>query len=347
MSATITTSSRITAPEERSALEQFVLDCCEHTGGVWEQIEPQVYDLLLEDAPQRVCFDSEALAEHDGAQLATLGAPVVDQLLDHARTRGAYTVLYADGLNAYPHDLASRLAAAFVPTGTRRLLPQSARRCFFPVANFRFVATFTSDEKEQAPLEVTIDLHSLREVRHLHRLRTSARLSGIPAEPLPEAPHHSASTALHAAAQQACRSLGTMINQRRREMGDRTERQIDRMHRYYTRMVEELLDQPLRGDPATAEPRRQSRIDAITRERALRVSELRRKSALRVQLSLSRVLIVHLPKILVRCTLSDRPGSVICPIFDLLTDAFEPLATPGTGGPTFDLAAIHVPSPTI
>ena len=46
------------------------------------------------------------------------------------------------------------------------------------------------------------------------------------------------------------------------------------------------------------------RADAIHRERVLRVAELKQKSILRVTLGLSHVLVIHLPKLLVRFDLA-------------------------------------------
>src|SRR5688572_10429844 len=98
-------STRTAALRHLQPLESFVREYVEQAGGVWDEIEPQVYDLLLDDQTIRITFDPEALPEHPSAQLASLGSPLMDRLLDDARRRGTYTVLYAGGLNAHPHDL--------------------------------------------------------------------------------------------------------------------------------------------------------------------------------------------------------------------------------------------------
>ena len=83
-------------------LEDFLRDYVETIGGAWEEVEPQVYDLLTPaapptaegDAPEqdivRVTFDPEALPEHPGSQLASFGTPLIDRLLDDAVQRGRY-----------------------------------------------------------------------------------------------------------------------------------------------------------------------------------------------------------------------------------------------------------------
>ena len=52
-----------------SPLEQFVRDYVEARDGMWDEIEPQVYDLLLGPEMLQVAFDPEALPEHP--QVAT------------------------------------------------------------------------------------------------------------------------------------------------------------------------------------------------------------------------------------------------------------------------------------
>lgn len=329
-------------------LEQFVREYVEQAGGVWDEVEPQVYDLLIDDEPVRVTFDPEALPEHPSAQLASLGTPLMDRLLGDAARAGAHTVLYAGGLNVRPHDLPGRLRRAFTCPDNVSPTPTGVRLCFFPQAAYRFIATFVSDQKEQASLELALDLHSGREVRHLGRLLEQAQLTERPIEPLPEAPHLSLHAGFTVACRQVARSLAPLANQRRRELSDRTGRQIERMDRYYARMLEELEQQPQRmSDPVEAAARKRSRAEAIQRERLLRTAELRQKALLRVTLALSHVLVIHLPKLLVRFDLSPGPGAATAgrgtkheAVYDLITESFEPI-TPAPGrAPTFDLRGI-------
>src|SRR5260370_30733105 len=80
------------AEASRSPLEGFLRDYVETIGGDWDEVEPQVYDLLLpsqQDASpldvagrgmMRVAFDPEAIPEHPGAQLARFGTPLLGGL---------------------------------------------------------------------------------------------------------------------------------------------------------------------------------------------------------------------------------------------------------------------------
>src|ERR1700730_2370009 len=88
-----------------SPLEDFLRDYVETIGGAWDEVEPQVYDLLMPaetNAPVldgggrgivRVAFDPEAIPEHPGSQLASFGTPFVDKVLADALERGRFAEL--------------------------------------------------------------------------------------------------------------------------------------------------------------------------------------------------------------------------------------------------------------
>ena len=92
-----------TASNEVSAgspLELFLREYLDKTGGAWDEVEPQVYDVALPDGTElptgrgndsgvlRLAFDPEALPEHPSAQLVSFGTPLVDRLLSDALQRG-------------------------------------------------------------------------------------------------------------------------------------------------------------------------------------------------------------------------------------------------------------------
>src|ERR1700726_4652430 len=94
-----------------SPLEAFLREYLDKTGGVWDEVEPQVYDVLLPAGTEvpagragdaggvRLTFDPEALPEHPSAQLASFGTPLVDRLLHDAIQRGRAGQFYLIGLN--------------------------------------------------------------------------------------------------------------------------------------------------------------------------------------------------------------------------------------------------------
>lgn len=338
-------------PAACSPLEWFVRDYVEAAGGVWEEIEPQVYDVLL-PAPGpdaeldgggrglfRLAFDPEALPEHPGAELAGFGTPLVDRLLQDAARRGRYAEFYLNGLNLAPYDLAGRVRRFLgVPEGAR-LDVRGIRPLDFPQAVFWFQATFASDQKEHEILRVGVDLHTAREVRHLERLLDDRLLGEEPSVYLPEVRRASVASAYPLARQEVLRTLSALANARHRELSGRVRRQIDRMSRYYHDLRSELEEQIRRARNRQDDPARfDARREALDREERLRVAELKQKSALRVYLRLIHLLMVRQPKLLLHSALvpaqAAAPALELELVWDPLLEAMEPAACPQCHRPT-------------
>src|SRR5205823_14114588 len=108
------------------------------------------------------------------------------------------------------------------------------------------------------------------------------------------------------------------------ELTERVDRQVARMARYYTDLRAEAAGQADRarargGDTAPSA----SRLEALQREEAIRTAELRRKAALRVNLRLTNLLLVHQPKLSVEGTVSGprTPVARLDLVWDPLTDS--------------------------
>jgi hypothetical protein len=332
-----------------SPLEAFVRDYVEATDGVWDEIEPQVYDLLLpaggpgEEAREvvRIAFDPEALPEHPGAQLASYGTPLVDRLLADAVARGRYARLYVVGLNLAPHDLAGLVRRALTLPAESTLKPEHARPLHFPQAAFWFQATFVSDQKEQEIVPLALDLHYGRQVRHLDQLLDHARLSETPAVPLAEARRLSLAAAYPLARDAVLPTVAALANSRGREAAAQVERQVARMSRYYADLRAELDEQVRRATSRGEDLARfAGRREALEREERFRVTELRQKSALRVELRLLTVLVVEQPKVLVRGTVlgKKREEAPLEVVWDPLMGAVEAVPCPACGRPSYAFA---------
>jgi hypothetical protein len=335
-----------------SPLEQFFRDYVEAIGGACDEVEPQVYDVLVPpdeivadrgfagEEVLRVAFDPEAVPEHPGAQLASLGTPLVDRLLEDAMRRGRGAQAYINGLNLAPHDLDRRIRRVLTLAEGLKLSVDRVRPLYFAQAVFWFQATFLSDQKEQEILPIAVDLHSGREVRHLEELLDYDRLTEQPSSLLAEAPRPSVAAIYPAVRQQVVRTVASLANTRARELGQRLERQIGRMERYYGDLRGELEVQIRRArergeDLSKFDPRR----EAIDREERLRVADLRRKSTLRVQLRLANLLVIRQPKLLLRSTIiCERRPTATTPlelVWDPLSESLEAATCPRCQSPTY------------
>lgn len=323
-----------------SPIEQFLRDYVAARGGMWDEIEPQVYDVLIDSDLLQVAFDPEALPEHPQAQLAALGSPLVDRLLADAGSRWNSAACYRTGVHLAPFNLEARLPRAIaVPNGTAIRLERK-RAMHFPLAVFWFRATFTSDQKEEVVLPIGIDLHELREVRQLEGLLVFDRLSPEPDMPLPEAPHRGAIAGYRTALARTVRSVSPLANARRREWAGSVEKQIARMRGYYARLRDETTASPGRiVDPAAAEARLRDRRQSIDREQQLRIAELQRKADLRVEVKLIGLLTLYQPKLLLHASVVPKSGAPlpIRLVWDPQSDSIDAATCPACLQPTFHL----------
>jgi hypothetical protein len=333
------------APRPPSPLEAFLRDYLETVGGAWDEVEPEVYDVLL--PPEvgadganvvRLTFAPEALPEHPGSQLASFGTPLIDRLLGDAVRRGRSALFYLVGLNLAPHNLAGRLRAGLQLAAPLELRVERVRALHFAQAVYWFRAEFVSDQREQTLVPVAIDLHYGREVRHLEALLHRARLAAEPAQPLPEARRQSVAAGHALAREQALRTIAALANVRGRALAARRDVQVERVSAYYADLRGELEEQARRGRHAEeAAARLEERRAAIDREEQLRVAELRQKSNLRVEVRLMQMLLVQQPKLLAYATLGaeKQPGERVELVWDPLLEALEAVPCPGCGRPTF------------
>ncbi len=343
----MSTHEIVIAPSH-SPLEEFLRGYAEVSGGLWDEIEPQVYDLMLpgrtaagEPEIVRLVFDPEAIPEHPGAQLASYGTPLVDRLLADAVNRGRHIMLYIVGLNLAPQGLEDRLRRAVtLPSGFELKLEQS-RPLHFPQAVFWFEATFVSDQKEQDLLTVAVDVHHGRQVRHLDRLLDRAHLAEKPWSPLAEAQHRGLRTAYPIARDRVVRTLSAMANTYHRELHERLDRQLERISRYYGDLRAEVEEQAQKarnreGDPAKF----LTRLDSLTREEELQGAELRRKSQLKVNLRLLNLLVIHQPKVLLHVAVTKSGTAPIVGrqewVWDPLVETVEAAVCPDCRHPTFE-----------
>jgi hypothetical protein len=320
----------------------------ESAGGAWDEVEPQVYDVLVPSPEEgaaggeivRVTFDPEALPEHPGAQLASFGTPFIDRLLRDAVRRGRSGLAYLVGLHLAPHDLAARCRRALTLPAKTTLQLARVRALHFTQAAFWFQAEFVSDQKEQEIVPLAVDLHHGREVRHLDKLLERSRLAAEPALPLPEARRAGVAEAFRLARDQVLRTVAGLAHGRARALGQRLEQQISRLRQYYDDLAAELGSQAPRGrDAEEAATRLRERREALVREQRLRVAELTQKSVLRVELRLLQVLLIQQPKLLARAEVVTASQSALPLelIWDPLTEALEPPTCPACGHPTFTL----------
>ena len=337
-------------------LEQYLRDYLDSAGGLWDLVEPAVYDTVLPESmlgmganelfvrgtggTARVVFDPEAVAEHPGSQFLTLGTPLLDGMLSDGQKRGRHVRAWVTGLNVSPFDLARKVRSAIrVPAGTS-VDPQSHEVRNVTILVLRFEAEFASDQKETATFEGAVELHSGRPVRHLASLAMPDRLVDEPVDLFPAADRLGLAEGYSLIRDKVMRTVGAVANQRRRDVLEHTQRQIGRMARYYHDLMDELEEQARRSASRGDDPdKARSRKRAVELERDSRLAELRRKSEFRVMLTLTNIVELIQPKLMVPVVLR-TPGRVdekIAVVWDPATEAVEPMECPRCAQPGFAL----------
>ncbi|RRR66080.1 MAG: hypothetical protein EI684_21315 [Candidatus Viridilinea halotolerans] len=324
-------------------LEQFLRDYTEAADGVWDEIEPQVYDVLWseQEAPLRLTFDPEALPEHPTAQLLTFGLPLLDDLLAAAHVRGQMAQVYYDALNLQPYRLEQQVQRDLsVPAGTTlELAPPRASYVAHTI--FWFEASYLGDEKTQAILSAALDRHYGRLVRHLDPLLSEEGLSEERRWPFPDATALPLTDAYHLARERVVRSVIVEANSQQRFRQSQATREIARMERYFADMAEELKERMAKAQAkGEAIAPLQQRQAALEREAATRIDELRRKAGVRAQLRLRNILTLHIPRFFLRAHLQG-PKLPSTPelkaSWDPLTEKTDALACPRCTQPTYAL----------
>ena len=287
-------------------LEEFLIEYVDTVGGLADEIEPQVYDVLMPDAnaPMRVAFDPDALPEHPSAQLLTFGSPLLDELLEKAQSRGRIGFTYLDDVHVTPHALIERVRRELILPDGVTLQLASMRPLYVTHSLFWFEVTYLGDEKEQAMYPVAVDRHYGRQVRYLDALLDGERFSEIRRWHYPDAKSLPLDQCYLNARQAVARTIHAEANARQHQRQSSLVEQTDRMKRYYADLRAELTE---RVEKATARGEEteslRSRLSALDREEALRLDELQRKAQLRVQLKLTNLLHVKIPLLFVNARL--------------------------------------------
>lgn len=338
---------------EGSPLESFLLEYVDTVGGAWQAVEPQVYDVMLPpdaagrlDLPQpgemiRIAFDPEAVAEHPAAHLMAFGNPVLDRAFEHAQELGRSGRVYVSGFNLSPHDLPSALRRGLQVTAGVQLRPAAPRVYHFGQALFWFQVTFVSDEKEQSIVRVGIDLYYGRVARHLEDVLRGAVVTETRPLPYPDAPHIAPAQAYHLAREEVTRSVAVAAAARLNELQHYLERETQRMSRYFDDLRAELAERQARAETKGEDAVRfESQRQALDYEEQARLTELRRKMTLRVQMKLLNVLWVIQSKLLIRTQFVPQQGLAgeIDVVWDPALQKVEAARCPACGRPTLALA---------
>ena len=346
---------------EQTPLESFVLKYVEAVDGLWQLVEPQVYDVMLPPEVEqslslrpaadtlRLTFDPEALGDYPNAHLMVFGNPTLDHVFQHAQSLGPLGQRFVTGLNLTPHDLPGILKRNLTLPAGVALQVLSTRIQHYRAALFWFQATFVSDEKEQMTFTIGVDLHYGRPARHLLQLLQDAATSEVRPVAYPDATVIGPAQAYALAHEEAVRAITVAAHARLADLQRFLQRETQRISRYFADLREELAERRERalarraGAPDAETQPFDAQREALAREERAQLVELRRKMTLSAQVKLLNVLYVVQPKLSLQVRLAPQKGAAgeAQLVFDPTTQKPEAWPCPICGRPTLALALTH------
>ena len=335
-------------------LEEFLIDYVDAVGGLADEIEPQVFDVLMPDVgdpalsawaetPQRIAFDPDALPEHPSAQLLTFGSVLLDELLERAQMRGQIGLAFLDDVHLQPHTLAQRVARDLVLPDELTLRVENIRPLYVTHSVFWFEVTYLGDEREQALYQIAVDRYYGRQVRYLDELLDGERFTDTRRWAFADAKSAPVDRAYLTARDAVVRTVSAEVNTRLHQTQARLVEQTEQMKRYYADLRAELVERieraTARGDEVESLRLRQ---DALNREEAVRLDELARKAQLRIQLNLVTLLHVRIPRLFISTHVAAKQTPAIHPslltlTWDPLTEKTDALVCPNCQHSTFEV----------
>lgn len=328
-----------------SVLEAFLRESVTAAGGLWDEMEPQVYDVLWPDAdePVRLTFDPEALPEHPAAQLVTFGSPVLDQLLERAYTRARVGLGYLDIAPPAAETVATQVRRELRLPDQTALRLDAARPLYVTHTVFWFEATYMGDAREQVLYSAAIDRYYGRFARHVEALLEDRRLADARLWPHPDAPSLPLVHAYEMARDRVVRTVAAEAANRSRAIQAASARQSERAGRYFADVRAELRERLEKAaGRSEQEESLRLRLQAVDREEAVRLADLHRKTALTVELAVRNILHVKSPRLFLtgQIVIGGRGGARATPLtlsWDPLSAKLDAVTCPRCQQPAYEL----------
>ncbi|MEI6045998.1 MAG: hypothetical protein WCS37_16735 [Chloroflexota bacterium] len=313
--------------ESLEPLEQFLREYVELVGGLWDEIEPQVYDVLWpeSDLPQRFTVDPEALSEHPSAQFVTFGLPLLDEMLQQAQKQSPTTLVYLDNLHLSPHNLLQQIQRDLTwPEETQARFGLAQPR-YVNHSVFWFEVTYQGEDRTQAIHTSTVDRYYGRLVRYLEGVLDNPSLEIQRRWAHPDATAIPLAEAYLLARERVLRNVIPETNNQQVLWQARQAQQLTRVKNYFKDMRAELEERIERARTRN-EPLEelQQRRESIEREAALRTEELQRVTPVQSSIRLLNVLHVKIPRLFVEVKLT-YTGKGTLPELAPLVVSWQPL----------------------
>lgn len=320
-------------------MKDFIINCIERTGGIIEEIEPDLLSAILPDEIAQaassetivtLALTQEAAEKRRDATLALIGTPLMDTLIEFASNIGTSSRSQIHLNNVRRKGLKEEAEKQLIYSRCRVRNDETAlptlRDCYYAVFNFR--VTFVSFEKRERieRIAVAIDTESVNNIFSdaLQNIPfESVSLSSAASKPFDDGGKIQA--AYEVAKKEAARRAEkdgeaylTAISKRFQIEANRLAEYYDQTDRELKRRLDKEADQTKRGAI-------QSKIDAAKLEKTRKLSELGEKYRLRPRASLTSINIVSQPKTYFNLYVDKgKQTRTVTLIYDSLINRLEP-----------------------
>ena len=328
-----------------SDLEAFVLAYARANGGIVEPPVYGAYDVLLPEAEagrmgvpafQRLTFADDP---PDGVTHLGYGHPLVDQMVESARTMPACTRLYINEVRLDKRGLADLAVKELAfPNARLSQAPRAAEaRALYHYLQVNFTAALITDEKREQLISVWLDAQSGAAVEdpawasHVP-LEDACRQPDLPVASLAWLPEHALTSPqalaglIERAAQAAVVPLADAIARLQSRAARHLELDRVRLEQYYDEMEADLAGRLQRSTDDSRRAALDARLEAVRADRAAKLADVVAKYRLRLDLEPINVAVIAQPKIQLAVEIKNRHASVErTVVWDPLRHLLQPL----------------------
>ena len=342
-----------------SELSEFVLNFYRAQGALVEPPRYGVHEVLLPDklaarlgvpALQEIVFDELDPGTGDGRLYLTRGHPLIDRLVEEARQAPAPALAYINSVRLDKHGLLD-LARQAITFPNARLVEaprQTEARLLCHYVRFVFRVTLTSDEKREQVASVLMDAQAgwpadRRAILERVTLEERSEFEHLPpARPRwIEESHPLAPAALAGLFERALAALqeemAGSVESLRGRLAHFLELDRARLEQYYDDLARDLERRLGRAD----DDRRaalQEKLEAVRRERELKLADAEARYRLRVEPALVTAQVIAQPKLTLDVHVENRTTTVRrTVVYDPLLFRVEPLMCDVCGRPGHSL----------
>lgn len=332
------------------SIQEFITNVLKSCGAVVEQTDYAIAEVLLPEhlaehfhaSHLLLAFDYEVACETPGSEFVTFGSDLLDKVVDLALSLGRIIECHVPVRILQPPDnLEEKFANAIEFKKCRKPVLKE----WFPLEHiyyrFNFRCIYRYDEKEEEIRPVLVDMHSGRQDAEVQGLLPELeKIVAVESRQriLPEAPVISQDEAYFRACMAVKSQIGKTINRIEESQKQLLEKELAKVTRYYDNTVRDLQRRLANTLDTKRAEHLKRQIEATQADKKLRQQDIRKKFAVRADVSLDSMVIYHLPKIIAVFEIQQRNDIfTFAGKFNLVSRQFETPLCPSCGLPATSL----------